>query len=517
MCLVGLVLIPVCALGDGGFIPATAFQKVEIPDQRALIHFAGGRETLVIDTAFKGDGTNFAWIIPVPSMPTVEPATTGLFATLQTIFQPRIIHDVTGFYGFAIFIGVVVAYALWKRHRGESLDGILVLVVLLFVLASLLLPALGTASVGISGAQVSVLQRKTIGVYDTATLSSRDGQAVFDWLNQNGFVAPTNFIPAIRAYAQQGWFFVASKIRLEASLTETAKPHPLALTFKTDHPVYPLRLTGINNNSCRIELYVFGPGRAELPHFKIERCAEPSYPIGEDRPVVKRLAGLRIRHPLLRKLVNDSPVATRLIGQLSSRQMREDAYITWTPFREKRLTRYSAHGAAVLAANFAVPVLMVGLLGLLSGYWASETKPVRAKRVCEFSRVTVLAALVGWGGIYLCLPKINVVASIMPGFRMRMLHENEIPLELGYLQSQEAARRGGEFKPDAAWVRQQLAETSEWRQELGNRGQTNLLSGQLWREDDSPGNYTIRETTNGIDYVWYDLEGGENIVPLFKQ
>jgi len=35
MCLAWLVLIPVCALGDGGFIPSTAFQKVEIPDQRA--------------------------------------------------------------------------------------------------------------------------------------------------------------------------------------------------------------------------------------------------------------------------------------------------------------------------------------------------------------------------------------------------------------------------------------------------------------------------------------------------
>jgi hypothetical protein len=68
MCLVWLVLFPVCALGDGGFIPSTAFQKVEIPDQRALIHFADGKEALVIDTAFKGDGTNFAWIIPVPSV-----------------------------------------------------------------------------------------------------------------------------------------------------------------------------------------------------------------------------------------------------------------------------------------------------------------------------------------------------------------------------------------------------------------------------------------------------------------
>src|SRR5690349_6150137 len=100
--LVWLVLLPATAFGDGGFIPATALQRVQIPDQRALIHFADGTETLVIDTAFKGEGTNFAWIIPVPAIPTVETATTGLFTTLQIIFQPRIVHGVTRVYRFMI-------------------------------------------------------------------------------------------------------------------------------------------------------------------------------------------------------------------------------------------------------------------------------------------------------------------------------------------------------------------------------------------------------------------------------
>jgi len=60
------------------------------PDQRALIHFADGKSA-GDDTAFKGDGTNFAWIIPVPPCSRVEPATTGLFSTLQMIFQPKIV------------------------------------------------------------------------------------------------------------------------------------------------------------------------------------------------------------------------------------------------------------------------------------------------------------------------------------------------------------------------------------------------------------------------------------------
>jgi hypothetical protein len=517
ICLAWLVLIPVCALGDGGFIPSTAFQKVEIPDQRALIHFADGKETLVIDTAFKGSGTNFAWIIPVPSVPTVEPATTGLFSTLQIIFQPKIVHNVTGYYKFAIFLGILVAYMLRKWRRGESPVGMLLIVAFFAILSSLLLPVLGTAgSASLSGDEVSVLNRKTVGLYETATLSSRDGQALFDWLNQNGFVAPTNFIPAIRAYAQEGWYFVASKIRLDASLLEAAKPHPLMLTFKTEHPVYPLRLTGINNDSCRIELYVFGPSRAELPYFDVERCTEPSYPSGKEL-FAWRLNGLRIRHPLLRKLVDGSPVATRLTGQLSNRQMREDAYIAWTPFREKQLTRYSEQGAAVIAANVAVPMLMIGLLGLLCGRWAGEKEPALKTWVWRVSGAIILVALACWVAINICLPKVTVVVSRHPGMWMNILHKDEIPYELEHFQTNEAARIGGAFKPDAAWVRQQLAVTSELRRGLESRFQTNLFSGQLWMEEDSPGNYTVRESTNGVEYVWYDLEGGEHIVPLFEK
>jgi hypothetical protein len=113
-------LIPLCAVGDGGFIPQTAFEKVLIPDQRALIHFASGNETLVIDTAFKGGGTNFVWIIPVPSMPVVEPASKGLFPTLHLLFQPKIVHDVFGFFRLEIILGAIVGYVIWRTRQGTG-------------------------------------------------------------------------------------------------------------------------------------------------------------------------------------------------------------------------------------------------------------------------------------------------------------------------------------------------------------------------------------------------------------
>ena len=217
-CVVWFLIASPEAYGDGCFIPPTALAKVQIPDQRALIHFDAGMETLVIDTAFKGDGTNFAWIVPVPSEPKVEIATTGLFPTLQTIFQPEIIHNVPRLYWFVILAGIFIFHLFWKLSLGRrgSVVEVLGLWALGLIFCSLLLPAGASLGAGVlPTGEVRVIERKRVGVYDTAVLSSRDGVAVLDWLSKNGFVTPTNLIPTIRAYAKEGWSFVASKISLD--------------------------------------------------------------------------------------------------------------------------------------------------------------------------------------------------------------------------------------------------------------------------------------------------------------
>jgi hypothetical protein len=37
----------------------------------------------------------------------------------------------------------------------------------------------------------------------------------------------------------------------------------------------------------------------------------------------------------------------------------------------------------------------------------------------------------------------------------------------------------------------------------------NMLLGGVIREEDSPGNYVIRQTTNGFEFLWYDGNGAE--------
>ena len=101
-----LLFLPLAALADGMVIPTVAYPaKITIPDQRALICFTNGTERLVIETRFTGAGTNFAWVVPLPSQPVIEEATTGLFPTLQYLFRPEIIHDVPRYW-----FGILASY-----------------------------------------------------------------------------------------------------------------------------------------------------------------------------------------------------------------------------------------------------------------------------------------------------------------------------------------------------------------------------------------------------------------------
>ncbi len=95
ICAVAIFCCSAAAFADGTvFVQGIA--KPRIPDQSALITFDGKTERLVIETAIEGEGAEFAWVVPVPSIPKVEAATPGLFPTLRAITRARIV-------GYSIF------------------------------------------------------------------------------------------------------------------------------------------------------------------------------------------------------------------------------------------------------------------------------------------------------------------------------------------------------------------------------------------------------------------------------
>jgi hypothetical protein len=506
-----LLFLPVAALADGMVIPTIAYPaKVMIPDQRALICFSNGTERLVIETRFTGAGTNFAWVVPLPGRPLIEEATTGLFPTLQYLFRPQIIHNVPQYYiGILFALGFVYLIRLAAKSVSNAFT-IAVVLLLLVILAALLLPALSAAKTAgmsseTSSQAVSILDRKLVGVFETTTITSRDAKALQTWLSENGFAVPTNAEPVIASYVKDGWVFVATKIRRDKPDNETSTPHPLSFTFKTDKPVYPMRLTGVDSQRLKVELYIFGPDRAEASHFNVERCMRPNYPEPPPTDIWSwnwfgwSPETPNIVHPLLRKWVVGSPVATKLIATLSRADMRNDVWINWTPFGERKNLLFSRQGALTTALNWGTGLFAAGLYVVcLLAFYNKMHKP----KLPRWIRIVTVASIVLVGLFYLALPKTKV-RLVKGGYDHMQGQQEHLPSVCSYSgwRTITEARAG---------LREYLSNPTNAALNYWENFDNYLIGGQI-REEDSPGNYTIREINGQLEIVLYDAQGAEHI------
>ena len=213
--------------------------------------------------------------------------------------------------------------------------------------------------------------------------------ALQTWLSENGYVVPTNAEPVIASYVKNGWVFVAAKIRRDNDALDTSTPHPLSFTFKTDKPVYPLRLTGLGNQPLSVDLYVFSNERATAPHFKMESCTRPN-----------------IVHPLLRRWTAGLPVATKLTAKLSPAEMRDDIWLEQKPFfLEQKNRLFSRQGALITALNWGMAFFGAGLIVACFFTFASEG---HKWHLLQSVGIVTSASIVIVGSSYLCLPKIEV-------------------------------------------------------------------------------------------------------------
>ena len=200
--------------------------------------------------------------------------------------------------------------------------------------------------------------------------------------------------------------FVASKVRCASLASQRTALHPLLFTFTVRAPVYPTRLTAVDNGACAIDLYVFGNRRARARHFHTARCDRIiNSPQSPPKPWQ---SGLRISDPELMALVGNSTVGTKLSGRLSPRQMGSDASIHSAFFWRTGATVFSHSGALTIALNVALPLAALSwlLLGASQGGWK-----VTESWISRW-RWRLLATSVGVGlAVFLLLPKVEVVTN----------------------------------------------------------------------------------------------------------
>jgi Uncharacterized protein conserved in bacteria (DUF2330) len=507
---------------DGKVFSQVTAVKTTTPDQRALLHFADGTETLVVETTFVGAGTNFAWVVPLPAAPEISAVPRTVFTNLERLFQPEVIHKQTKWWMGMLLSAAMFAVAVHQRRQGKDFVETLVLVTILGLLAALAVPnfvkARGLAGISIEQAGVQILARQTVGVFDTVTLSSPDGAALTRWLNEHGFAVPASAAPVIADYAKQGWVFAAAKLSRPDASGKTS-PHPLAFKFKTDRAVYPLRLTGVENDRCLVELYVFGASRAELPGFKVEQCLATEFPKelpkgtspndDQDRlPLREPSPGqLRIRHPTLRSLVAGSTVGTKLTGTLDAAAMSRDAYFTWVPFERRLESFYSQEAAGIRAMNLGAAVLMLTFPCV--GFWLWRTNGGWTLRL--LARVLGGAAVVGMV-YFFALPKVEVRVSrgIYASLFGRQMNWRQLDGGIQQLELELRSKENRSALPQA-WNVQTLLVALEpyFRSEDPLQ---NVFTGEPLREEATPGNLLFRPTARGTEVLWHDVDCVEHIL-----
>jgi len=462
--LLGTLLINSAETGfaDGKvFAQPEVLAKVEVSSQQALIYHSDGVECLVIETAFLGEGTNFAWVVPLPGEPKVQPVSESFFISLRRAFQPRLLHYVHHYYIGVLFI-CGLAFLAWRSFKddvvwvkdlplcllmaagvgllGKSvLFGVLTLaftigtrlvirtnvsltaVVLVGMLLAVWMTAFNnvqelgliqymgsdSAATGEPRVAVTVLSVQHAGVFDTTTIRGTNPRAILAWLESNGFAAPKSIEPVVRDYVERGWVFAASKVRREEMTGSVAALHPLAFTFATATPVYPLKLTGVENGDCTVDLYVFGHQRATAAHFHTDRCDHVANN-QPDESAKRWKSWLQIQDAEVINCIGNATVGTKLSANLSPQQMRSDAEITWRWFSTKGSVVYSNVGAATVALNIALPLAVIGWLfvGASRGGWTVDEKFVRRWRWRLFLVVMIFGL-----GIFWWLPKVEIVTS----------------------------------------------------------------------------------------------------------
>lgn len=483
--------------------PARADGKVfthagpaEIPSQSALIAFDGKVETLAIETRFVAEGRDFAWVVPLPAVPEIEHGTPGMFASLRAMFLPDIISSTNTPATLLVVLLFLLVLGVWGTLLGAGLTWRIILyyVAGLSVFGScLLLPSLGVARGPAGGDTVEVVDRKVIGEFELETVRSADADALSEWLRARGFAVPESAREAVHAYVKDGWVFVAVKLRREFEKADLTAPTPLVFRFPSRSCIYPMRLTGAGASTpLDVELYVFADRAATARGFTSVRHSTVVVVEDDDHPPPSEKSAIRVSHRRVRELVGGSTHATLLRATLRPDRMTTDVMIDLAERRQQ--------GGVAIGRSLLYHVAVCGGLIVSSAVGMYDlrrrARPGRVYRPWVLVRNSALAGAAAGLLVLAVLPSVPEVRGgwdeFMRAYRVRYQLDaivDDIP----------------EDASDAQIGAMMLKAAAEERPNL-----------RLPKQEDSPGNFTVRRVDGGFDvsvYSWRGQERTERVVP----
>jgi len=231
-----LLAIPAAACGCGGYIPHDGVASVS--GERALLRWDGQREQLVVALDVLGTSTEAALVLPVPSRAAVKLGDARVWTDLQQLTAPTVRHESR------------------PAVRGPVLLG----------------PGAGAPAPTVP--PVTVLDRQILGPFDVSNLAATDADALVRWLNENGYSLSAGLARSLKPYVDEGWYYVAIRLRPGSGNTLKGSLDPLWLTFDATSPVYPMRASANATARENVTLYVLAEHRVQ----KLESFGDSAVP-----------------------------------------------------------------------------------------------------------------------------------------------------------------------------------------------------------------------------------------------
>lgn len=198
--------------------------------------------TAVIQVEYEGEPERFAWLVPVPGVPTVGMSSSTVFRRLEAATAPE--------YWVEVAAGDTCGE---QPYPAPEID----------------------IEPGVDGeamaAAVALNEQGSVGPYEYVNLgvdpSAGDpAQAATDWLSANGYDLTGTDGDLLNPYLRDGLNLLAFKLKQGA---ETRALRPVILTYERERPAIPIRAAAAAARAdMPIHVWVFGPSQAVPENYK---------------------------------------------------------------------------------------------------------------------------------------------------------------------------------------------------------------------------------------------------------
>jgi hypothetical protein len=344
-------------LPTDGYAPCVVFtppeEELDGTGQRAFIAYnpQTQRVDLVPSINLTGEATEFAIVIPTPSIPKLDTVDQQIFWDLNDLTRP-VTRGRGGNWGSSGLGCAVVNDDDDDDFASESDDG------------------------------VTVISEQEVGAFDTVILTADNPMALTDWLDEHGYHHSIEDNAILQSYIDQRWIFTAMRLgvqfggdmRRRAQFFD-ATVDPILLTYTAEKLIYPLRLTSISaREGADVTVYILTSNKMHFPSARIEYA---------NRITDSEHDAIRGNYPTLNSFIGEMRYLTRLRRSFARTEMDTDfELVRHQDNQEFRRVRY-------MGITFLPDLLLLGLV--IIGYLAwrrirslrrwSQTEMTKSKEI----------------------------------------------------------------------------------------------------------------------------------------